>query len=222
MDGRGRFKAAEFSERIAENLARDYGPYLTIPKGVSAFATFQWSLCQVSSRAIAASDKHGALRMVPIIDMINHDVTAGKFVELTGKESMEQGDFMDAVEFEDSGMFVVRSIRHGRRKPLKKGQELLVNYNVDNYSPLDWFLGLGFVPPERSGKWNMIEAGLPKIRSHHRNTVISTAAAGIDVDMDRDRDVDIDLDLDLDLNHVHTQHHHHSGSQPKQQQSWEL
>jgi hypothetical protein len=66
---------------------------------------------------------------VPILDMINHDSNAGGFIELTGKEKIENGDFVDAAEL-NSGTFVVRSLRHGRRKPLKKGQELLANYNV--------------------------------------------------------------------------------------------
>jgi hypothetical protein len=42
-------------------------------------------------------------------------------VELTGNEQLENGNFVNASE-KDSGTFVVRSLRHGRRKPLKKGQ----------------------------------------------------------------------------------------------------
>jgi hypothetical protein len=102
--------------------------------------------------------------MVPLMDMINHDASAGGFVELTGKERLENGDFMDALAEEDSGAFVVRSLRHGRRKALKVSQELLVNYNVPHYSPLDWFVSLGFVPPERWSKWQKMDAALPKIR----------------------------------------------------------
>jgi hypothetical protein len=59
---------------------------------------------------------------------------------------------------------VVRSLRHGRRKALKKGQELLVNYNVPHYSPLDWFVSLGFVPSERQGQWQKVDAALPRVR----------------------------------------------------------
>ena len=102
--------------------------------------------------------------MVPLIDMINHDATAGGFVELTGKERLENGDFVDSLTEEDSGTFVVRSLRHGRRRALKVGQELLVNYNVPHYSPLDWFVSLGFVPPERWGKWKKVDSALPRIR----------------------------------------------------------
>lgn len=41
-------------------------------------------------------------------------------------------------------------------------KELLANYNVPAYSPLDWFLNTGYIPPERSGKWTMLEAALPR------------------------------------------------------------
>ena len=57
---------------------------------------------------------------------------------------------------------MVRSIRHGERKPLKRGQELMANYNIPNYSPLDWFINMGFIPPERAGKWTYIDAALPR------------------------------------------------------------
>ena len=96
-----------------------------------------------------------------MMDMINHDLAADKFTELTGKEEMEDGHFLDADE-NQAGAFVVRSQRHGERKRLKKGQELMANYNVPSYSPLDWFLNMGYIPPERAGKWTMLEAGLPR------------------------------------------------------------
>ena len=101
--------------------------------------------------------------MIPMFDMINHDSNAGGFVEITGNERLWEFDFMDASE-EDSGTFVVRSLRHGRRKALKKGQELLVNYNVPHYSPLDWFVSLGFVPRERWARWQKMDAALPRVR----------------------------------------------------------
>ena len=78
-----------------------------------------------------------------MVDLINHDINAGGFIELSGKERIAEGDFVDATE-SDAGTFVVRSLRHGRRKPLKKGQELLANYNVPHFSPLDWFVSSGF------------------------------------------------------------------------------
>jgi len=34
-------KASEISERIAEALAREYGAYITIPRGALAFTTVQ-------------------------------------------------------------------------------------------------------------------------------------------------------------------------------------
>ena len=75
----------------------------------------------------------------------------------------ENGNFIDATE-SDSGTFVVRSHRHGRRKPLRKGQELLANYHVPHYTPLDWLVSVGFVPPERWHPWEMVDSALPRIR----------------------------------------------------------
>jgi hypothetical protein len=114
-------KAGKYAEKIASGLSGDYGNYIRSPPGVSVYNSLQWALCQVASRATAGSEKHGSLRLVPLMDLINHDASAGGFVELTGKERLENGDFVNTTE-EDSGTFVVRSLRHGRRKPLKKGQ----------------------------------------------------------------------------------------------------
>lgn len=157
-------KATNYAERIAVTLARDYGNYIKHPKGTSAVENIQWSLCQVASRAIAGSQEHGALRLIPLADIINHDANAGSFVELTGTERLEEGDFVEAVE-NDSGAFVVRSLRHGNHKALRVGQELLVNYNVPHFSALDWFISMGFVPPERLSKnWQKMDAALPRVR----------------------------------------------------------
>jgi len=122
-------KATQYAGRIAEGLSKEYGAYIEPTHGQSAYESIKWALCQVASRATAGSEKFGSLRLVPVLDMINHDSNAGGFIELTGKERIVNDDFVDATE-NDSGMFVVRSLRHGRRKPLKKGQEVLANYNV--------------------------------------------------------------------------------------------
>jgi len=161
-------KAADRAQMIADGLTKDYGPYIATAEGASTFSMMQWSLCQVASRATAGSDTHGALRMVPMVDMVNHDVDAGGFIELNGNEKLSNSGLIDAKE-SDAGAFVVRSLRHGRRRPLKKGQELLVNYNVPNYSPLDWFLSLGFVPPERAVKWEKAEPQFKKERTFTTN-----------------------------------------------------
>ena len=54
--------------------------------------------------------------MLPLLDMINHDVASGGFVELTGTErrSRDDDDFLDASTEQDSGTFVVQALRHGR------------------------------------------------------------------------------------------------------------
>lgn len=157
-------KTTQYAERVVKALTQDYGSFLQHPKGVTQNKNIEWALCHVASRAIAGSQKHGSLRLIPLVDMINHDNTAAGFVELTGKEKLEEGDFVDAIEEEDSGAFVIRSRRYGRRKALKVGQELMVNYNVPHYSPLDWFVSVGFVPPERQGSWEKFDSALPRIR----------------------------------------------------------
>lgn len=156
-------KAADYMDRIVSTLSGVYGHY--IEEGRTDHRDVQerlrWSLCQVASRAIAGRDEFGSLRLVPMMDLINHDEAAGKFMELTGNEGIFDGIYFDADEV-DGGTFVVRSRRHGRRKVLKKGQELLANYNVPHYSPLDWFLNMGYIPPEREGRWTMLESALPR------------------------------------------------------------
>ena len=155
-------KAAEMSERIVNTLAHASAKTLATRPGVEDVTdNIRWALCQVASRAVAGKEKHGSLRLIPVLDMVNHDEAADKFVELNGKEKMENGDYVDAEE-DHSGTFVLRSQRHGERKPLRRGQELMANYNVPAYSPLDWFLNMGYIPPERAGKWTMLEAGLPR------------------------------------------------------------
>ena len=74
-----------------------------------------------------------------------------------------QGKWADNEE-SDGGTFVVRSLRHGRRKALRLGQELMVNYNIPHYSALDWLVTSGFVPPERYQNWQKLDAPLPRIR----------------------------------------------------------
>lgn len=193
-------KAAEMSERIVAALSRDYKSILAVRDGADdATDNIRWSLCHVASRAIAGRDEHGSLRLVPMMDLINHDEKAEKFYEVQGDESAEQlASTSDNVE-ELSGAFIVRSTRNGFRKPLRKGQELMANYNVPSYSPLDWFLNMGefhchikllvsyplsdllcvmtpikgFLPPERSGKWQMLRFesyGMPRSKATGSST----------------------------------------------------
>ena len=92
-------KAAEMSERIVMNLSRQLGNTLATRSGVEDVTeNIRWSLCQVASRAIAGREGNGSLRLVPVIDMMNHDEAASKYVELTCKEKIEDGDFLDADE----------------------------------------------------------------------------------------------------------------------------
>lgn len=151
-------KATERANMIAEGLNKDYGKYIKVSDGETSLEVIQWALCQVASRATAGSEQFGLLRLVPMADMVNHDVNAGGF-----SEPFNRGGTQDA------GKIVVRSIRHGRRRPLKKGQEVLVNYNVPDYSPLDWFVSLGFVPQEAMKKWKKVEPHFKKTRTFATN-----------------------------------------------------
>jgi hypothetical protein len=156
-------KAAQYADKIAESLAKEYGEYISKPDNIPAEDNIKWALCQVASRATAGSGKHGSLRLVPVIDMINHDANAGGFVELDGTERISNGHFVDARE-QDSGTFVVRSLRYGRRNPLKRGQELLATYNVPHYTALDWLISVGYIPPERWHNWQKVDPVLPRVR----------------------------------------------------------
>ena len=155
-------KAADYADRIASSLANDYGAYIKVPPNWSPLLLINWSLCTVASRATGGSESHGKLRLVPILDMVNHDSLAGGFVELLGHERVVNGDFINATE-SDAGTFVVRSVKDGKPYKLKKGMELLANYNVPSYSPLDWYLNLGFIPPERQVRWTFLDSPLPKM-----------------------------------------------------------
>jgi hypothetical protein len=81
-------KAQKHASKIAQGLAKDYGAYIKTPDGMTIVDNIEWALCQVTSRATAGSEQYGALRLVPLMDMINHDANAGGFVELTGKERL--------------------------------------------------------------------------------------------------------------------------------------
>ena len=162
-------KANDRAQMIADGLTKDYGNYIETTEGVSTFVVIQWALCQVASRATAGTEVHGALRLVPMVDMVNHDIDAGSFNEIlapikgsTGGHSMDETG-------KEVGTFVVSSLRHSRRRPLKKGQELLVNYNVPDYSPLDWFISLGFVPRERMSRMEKIEPFFKNSRTYATN-----------------------------------------------------
>mmetsp|Transcript_5702 Transcript_5702/g.13864 ORF Transcript_5702/g.13864 Transcript_5702/m.13864 type:complete len:313 (+) Transcript_5702:846-1784(+) len=157
-------KAQKNADRIVASLNKDYGSSISHPKDVSSKDNLSWALCQVASRAVGGKAKYGTLRLVPLLDMVNHGFNFGSFVELTGEERLGEGDFIDAIDETDKGAYVLRSLRHGRRKALRIGQELLANYNVPHYAALDWFINMGFVPTERYSSWTKLDTPLPRIR----------------------------------------------------------
>ena len=160
-------KASNYADSIADSLAKEYGVHLITIQGETAYESIRWALCHVFSRAIGGNGERGALRLIPMVDILNHYLDADPSKELKGTEAYKNNDRYDADE-EDAGAFVVRSFWHGNHKPLRKGQELLINYNVPQYSPLDWFINLGFVPLERMKRWEKIEPVFPRKRRDPR------------------------------------------------------
>jgi hypothetical protein len=165
-------KASDHADRMARALNADYGRFLQPVYGETSYDSIRWSLCQVFSRAVGGHSQYGNLRLIPVLDMVNHYLHASPSHELDGYESYDHEgksahDFSDWVDAEesDAGAFVLRNTLYGKHKPLRKGQELLVNYNVPHYSPLDWFINLGFVPRERMQRWERLQ---PAFETHQR------------------------------------------------------
>jgi hypothetical protein len=200
-------KVYDYSERISSALAKDYGLYLAVPKNVQVVSLLQWALCQVASRAIGGRaldpvsgkpitgtgrdgiSERKSLRLVPMVDLINHDIRAGMLQELYHDDSeteqtarphhshsleLEDGRVYTHVKETEQGTYIVRNLRDGQAVALAQDQELLINYNVPEYSALDWFITMGFVPPERMGRWVKIEGVLPKIRVERSNFGMSS------------------------------------------------
>jgi hypothetical protein len=156
--------AGRYADKVVETLHWNYGDYLQYPQHVLPLENMKWALCQVASRATVGNRELGFLRLIPVIDLINHDAKSGKLFEVYDTNSSSAEGILDAEE-DERGTFVVRSFRHGRRRRLKLRQELLVNYNVPQYTPLDWLVQSGFVPPEGWTQWQRLEPTLPRMRN---------------------------------------------------------
>jgi len=137
----------QYVGRVSNGMAGDYGPYLAQKywpktwKGEAARA-IEWALCIVSSRGTAASPTTGggSTRLVPLADMFNHNLQSDGFFELTEDEINSQAD--EPYE----GSFIVK--RKAGIDGILPGEEITVDYTLHGYSPEDWFLSHGFVPPE--------------------------------------------------------------------------
>lgn len=181
-------RAFNYADQIVSSLTQTYGPYIATAKGVNVHSVLHWSLCHVSSHAIGGREldprtgqpivgrtKKKSLRLVPLLDLINHDVTAGMAHELlpiskkkNSSLPWEDGVHYNNIQENERGAFVIRNMRHGKPLPLTKGQELLINYNIPEYSALDWFLLMSFVPPERMDRWVKLESAFPRVRLQPR------------------------------------------------------
>lgn len=155
-------KSGDRAKLIAQSLHETYGAFIARHPDFTTLESIEWALCHVASRATAGSARHGALRLVPAIDMINHDMHSGRFMETLENT----GDDQIAIRENQLGSIYVMSTRHGKMKPLQYGQELLVDYNVPDYSALDWFVSMGFVPPERQTPWIKIPGFIREKRQY--------------------------------------------------------
>mmetsp|Transcript_29823 Transcript_29823/g.59044 ORF Transcript_29823/g.59044 Transcript_29823/m.59044 type:complete len:512 (+) Transcript_29823:76-1611(+) len=156
-----REKALETLERsdsvLFVYLLFKFSQYLSVPRTLSipTFSIhFPLAFCHVTSRGIVADPRHGRLRLVPILDMVNHDNVAGGFDEDQGKNKTEA--WTESLD----GSLLLKNTRNGRNKVPKPGRELFANYNLNTYSRLDSFINLVFVPYEKLQPWSHLEAGL--------------------------------------------------------------
>lgn len=141
-------KSSERAKLMAKSLFETYGAFIARHPDFTTLESIEWALCHVASRATAGSDRHGALRLVPAVDMINHDIHSELFIEVT-----DTNESQITIQESELGSIYVVSMRYGKVQPLRTGQELLVDYSVPDYSALDWFISMGFVPPERQTPW---------------------------------------------------------------------
>ena len=211
-------------------MQRIVGKKSLFAHGLSTFESFRDYFTTEIERRTGVKDgpnTTAGLRMVPVMDMINHDVRKSGFVELErrGKGGRKRKE-KDGDELE--GGIVVGTRSHAKlRRPLGAGdvkgrkgggrgeaaaaiiqgerkghtrrylqggerhrakgngvpgtmavylddggsgsREVLVNYNADGYSPLDWFNNFGFVPLERSSGWTLEPRSLVHAASHPMN-----------------------------------------------------
>ena len=153
--------ALPYAHRVANGMAGDYGQYLAKTYWPKEWKddpskALLWSLCIVNSRATAAYtnpgrvDSQTGVRLVPIADLANHKSYSGGFTELTGQQQQQQKQQQQKQhEYDDIGAFTVRSVwKCGTSREIVLGNEITVNYNLPEFSKVDWFLSLGFIPPE--------------------------------------------------------------------------
>ncbi len=82
-------KASEYAMVITKGLSSDYGHYL-LPQQEDQeeiISIISWALCNVASRAVAGNPTFGSLRLVPLLDLVNHDQYAAFVTELQPSSS---------------------------------------------------------------------------------------------------------------------------------------
>jgi hypothetical protein len=92
---------------------------------------------QSGSKADVRGFVQGPVKIVPLLDFINHGGTES-IVEESDQKKKDYGSMKVSLD-----PFV---------KAAGRG-EITVDYNIEAFSGLDWYLSQGFVPAERTGRW---------------------------------------------------------------------
>ena len=139
-------RAAAYAARVARGMGADYGDAL----GVDARA-LEWSLATLSSRSMGGQARPC---LVPLLDLVNHDCSWHAF---TGHHV----DELPTTFVVGAGPAPIETgLSHGdwaywawdadgaTPRPREPGDELYANYLTEGYTPFEWFMNLGYVPPE--------------------------------------------------------------------------
>lgn len=122
--------AQGYSRAVARGMCQDYGAYLGItPEDIL------WAIGMMTSRGYGRDYSPG---LIPYIDMVNHRATNMPF--LFKEDPLEQSQ----------GCYTVWSFDREGKQPraLSVGEELYVNYIMDDLTAFDAFCSHGFVPEE--------------------------------------------------------------------------
>ena len=150
-------RAAAYSARVSMGMAGDYGDAL----GVDADG-IEWALATLSSRSMGGQD---APCLVPLLDLVNHDAAwhaftghwieelpetfvVGRQIEQTG--GLENGGLVKIETGLAAGDWAYWAWDVDGRAPRGRepGEELYANYLAEDYTPFEWFMNLGYIPPE--------------------------------------------------------------------------
>ena len=156
-------RAKEYVEKVSTGMAKDYGEVFGVTPD-----DLRWAMGIVSSRAMGGA---ASPTLVPLLDLVNHNAMRHPFTGHDGyadairKRSdigeMGEMSISDAQSSAtDDWAFWSYDKSGATAVPLQGGEELLACY-TDEYSPLDWFLNLGFLPIDALPDTEMIADSEP-------------------------------------------------------------